>query len=341
MRRASSIAAPEPRGAFADCLAAGRKNARILTMRRVIPRVVVCLAIVAAIAAPAHGQEMEPKAYSASPIGANFLVTSVTRSSGSVISDGTLPISDVKANVNGLAFGYGHSFNLFGDLGLITIAIPVASATVKGQVFEQTDEVTRTGLSDIRIKLSVNLIGNPAMTPREFASARRRTIVGTSVTMIAPAGQYDPTRLVNLGANRWALKPEVGVSVPRGRWDLDAYLGVWLFGTNPKFFPGGSRRTQDSMLAFQGHASYTLRPRFWIAVNGTWYRGGSSRVSDGDSSPPLNNSRLGATVSFPIGVRHSIKAAYGSGVIVRKGSDFRTVTIGWQVLWLSPRWAGR
>jgi hypothetical protein len=55
----------------------------------------------------------------------------------------------------------------------------------------------------------------------------------------------------------------------------------------------------------------------------------------------LNNSRLGATVSFPIGIRHSIKAAYGSGVIVRKGSDFRTVTIGWQVLWLSPRWAGR
>ena len=95
------------------------------------------------------------------------------------------------------------------------------------------------------------------------------------------------------------------------------------------------------MLAIQGHASYTFRPRLWVAADGTWYRGGSSRVNDGDASTSLNNSRLGLTVSFPVGRRYSAKVAYGSGLVARTGTDFSTVAIAWQVLWLSPRWSGR
>jgi len=84
---------------------------------------------------------------------------------------------------------------------------------------------TRSGLADARFKLSVNLRGNPAMSPREFAAAPRHTIVGASLTLTAPAGQYYETKLINLGTNRWSFKPEVGISVPKGRWYLDAYVG--------------------------------------------------------------------------------------------------------------------
>jgi hypothetical protein len=122
---------------------------------------------------------------------------------------------------------------------------------------------------------------------------------------------------------------------------VDAYVGGWLFAANPDFFPGGVERTQNAIVAIQAHASYTIRPHLWIAGDGTWYRGGRSRVGTGAPSTPLNNSRLGVTVSFPIGARYSIKAAYGTGVIVRTGSNFNTVTVAWQALWLSPRWAGR
>jgi hypothetical protein len=95
------------------------------------------------------------------------------------------------------------------------------------------------------------------------------------------------------------------------------------------------------ILAIQGHASYTFRPRFWIAADGTWYRGGSSRVDGRDPSASLNNTRLGITVSFPVGRRYSAKVAYGSGVVARTGTDFSTVAVAWQALWLSPRWSGR
>ena len=149
---------------------------------------------------------------------------------------------------------------------------------VTGTVFEEARAISRSGLTDFRAKLSVNLVGNPAMGAREFAKTPRRTIVGTSLTVTAPTGQYDGHKLINLGTNRWAFKPEIGVAVPKGRWDFDGYVGVWLFTDNDDFFPGGKSRSQDPVVAVQGHVSYTFKPRLWAAVDATWYQGGGARV---------------------------------------------------------------
>ena len=173
------------------------------------------------------------------------------------------------------------------------------------------------------------------MGAREFAKTPRRTIVGTSVTVTAPTGQYDGQKLINLGTNRWAFKPEIGVAVPKGRWDFDGYVGVWLFTDNDDFFPGGKSRSQDPVVALQGHVSYTFKPRLWAAVDATWYQGGGARVDDGDPSSDLNNSRLGGTLSFPMGRRQSLKLAYSSGLSARTGTNFRTLSVGYQFLRLS------
>jgi len=292
-------------------------------------------------AAQAAAQDMEPRAYSASPIGANFLVASYNWSNGSVVLDPTLPISDVHADVQGAVIAMGHTFNVLGKLGLLSAAMPYAWADVSGKILEQRPQTSRSGLADARVKLSVNVLGNPAMLAREFAAAPRRTVVGASVTMSLPSGQYYDTKLINIGTARWSFKPEVGISVPKGRWDLDGYIGGWVYTANPDFYPGGIYRTQDPVLTIQAHASYTLRPRLWIAADGTWYRGGGSRINQGDASESMNNARLGVTVSFPVGNRYSAKVAYASGVIARTGTDFSTVAVAWQVLWLSPRWSGR
>ena len=177
----------------------------------------------------ARGQEMEPKAYSASPVGANFIVGSYSWSTGAIIFDDTLPVSDIHADVQGLALGLGHSFNLFGKLGLATIAIPGAWADVTGKVYEQAAEVKRSGFADMRLKLSTNLVGNPAMSPREFAKAPRRMIVGASITAVAPSGQYYDTKLINIGANRWAFKPEVLLLMPYLFFLLEPVRAGWLY----------------------------------------------------------------------------------------------------------------
>ena len=287
-------------------------------------------------AAPAAAQDMEPKAYSASPVGATFLVASAVRSSGSVVFDPTVPITDVKAEINAAVIGVGTTFGLFGKLALFSAALPYSWGDISGQVAEEAASISRSGLADARMRLSVNLAGNPAMRIREFVKAPPKTIVGASLTVMAPSGEYDRTKLINLGNHRWAFKPELGVSVPFRRWDFDAYLGAWLFTSNDDYYPGGLTREQDPVVAFQTHASYTFKPRLWLAVDSTWYSGGESRVGDDAPRGGVNNSRLGATLSVPVGQRQSFKVAYSSGVAVRTGTDFRTIAVAWQWLWFKP-----
>jgi hypothetical protein len=288
--------------------------------------------LVLGIAAPGAAQDLEPRAYSPSPIGTTFVVVSATRSAGGVFTDTSSPITDVEATVGVLGLALGHSFSLAGKQALVLGVVPIAWGEATGSIGEDRRSASRRGLGDSRVKLSTILTGSPAMRPAEFAKAPRRTIVGVSLTVGAPTGQYDSTKLVNLGAHRWGFKPEVGMSYPAGRWTLDAYASVWLFTDNDAYYPGSSIRHQDAIKALQGHVSYTLGRRTWIAVNGTWYSGGQSRIDGVGKEDLQRNSRIGATLALPIGTRQSFKVAYSAGATTRVGADFRTLTFAWQYL---------
>jgi hypothetical protein len=184
----------------------------------------------------------------------------------------------------------------------IAAVAPYAWGDVSGNVGEDRRSVSRSGWGDTRLKLSAILIGGPALSTQAFAARKPGPIVGASVVAVLPTGEYNPTRLINIGANRWALKPEIGVSYPMGRWQADAYAGVWLFGDNDNFF-GGRRKTQDPMGSFQAHLSYTVRPRLWAAVDATYYTGGATRLDGVGGSDRQNNVRVGATVSLPVARR--------------------------------------
>ncbi len=285
-------------------------------------------------AAPLAGaQELEPRAYSPSPVGANFVVAGFGRSTGDVVTDPSLPFSDVSARVNGVTVGYGRTFGLFGRQALATAALPYAWGDVEGNVQEERRQITRSGLTDLKAKLAVNLYGSPARTPQEFAAQTRGVIVGASLAIQAPTGQYNETKLINLGTNRWAFKPEIGLSVPWKRFDFDVYAGAVFFTENPNFYPGTSTRRQDPIETVQLHIDYTFRPGLWLALDSTWYGGGAARVNDGPPGTRLSNSRVGATLSIPVGKRQSVKVNYSTGASVRAGQNFDTFAAAWQILW--------
>jgi hypothetical protein len=281
----------------------------------------------------AAAQELEPRAYAPSPVGVNFLVVAGGRSTGGVLVDPSLPVSDVEATVESVGLGVGRTMNLLGRTALLLAVVPYAWADASGEVGEETRHISRSGLADPRLKLSVNLVGGRALTPREFARARRTTILGVSLSVVPPLGQYERTRLINLGANRWSFKPEAGISRALGRWTIEGYGGVWLFTSNDEFYTGASVRTQDPVVALQGHVSYTLRPQLWAAVNATWYRGGTTNVDGVAKADLQKNSRVGATLSLPVGGRQSIKFSWSAGTTTRVGADFRTLGAAWQLTW--------
>lgn len=293
----------------------------------------LCAGWMLAAVEPCRAQDLEPRAYSSSPIGTNFLAVGYSRASGEVVFDPSTQIEDVNAKINGMTIGYGRTFSFFGRQALITAALPYAWGNLTGTVREQAGEIRRSGLADVKVKLSVNLLNGEALSLKEFVKRPPKTVVGASLTVQAPTGQYDPAKLVNLGNNRWAFKPEVGVSHPIGKWDLDAYGGIWFFTRNNDFYTGGNRRTQSPVVTMQGHASYSFRRGLWAAFDATWYGGGESRVNGGPPSTRFSNVRLGGTLSLPLGGRQSVKILYNDGVTARIGSQFRTFAIAYQVAW--------
>jgi hypothetical protein len=281
----------------------------------------------------ASAQELEPRAYTPAPVGLNFLAVIAGRSTGGVVVDPSLPVEDVEASVNSLSVGLGKTIDMFGRTALVVAALPYVWADASGRIGEAAARATRSGLADPRIKVSVNLLGGRALSPREFARAPRSTIVGTSIGVAPPLGQYYRTKLVNIGANRWSFKPEIGISHVKGNWTIDGYAGMFLFTRNDAFYTGTSRRTQQPIVAVQAHASYTVRPRLWIAFDSTWYSGGTTIVDGVEKSDLQRSSRVGVTTSMPLGRQQSLKLSASSGATTRIGADFTTFAAAWQLAW--------
>jgi hypothetical protein len=292
--------------------------------------VAACGALI--LAGTAHAQELEPRAYSPSPIGTTFVLGGFGKSEGGILFDQSLDIENVRADLWIATAGFGYTFDLMGRQARVLAVLPLAWGTIAGDVGEQPQQQDLSGLVDPRIKVSVGLIGAPALTPEQFSRAPRGTVVGASVTIVPPLGQYDSEHLVNLGYNRWAFKPEAGVSRAVGRWTLDGYAGVWLYSANDAHFPGHARREQDPLLSLQAHVSYALPRRMWLAIDATWFSGGQTRVNRVFSPDVQRNSRLGGTLSVPIARQQSLKFVYSTGATTRRGSDFDTVNVTWQLV---------
>ncbi len=305
--------------------------------RKTASRVLQSLGLAVALVVPPSAQELEPRAYQPSPAGITLFSIGYGYSTGALIFDPTLLITNAEARISSMAVGVGRVFAFKGRAVAATAVLPWAWGDASGEASGQAQRVSRAGLTDMRFKVSVNLAGSPGVTARDFATARRRRVVGGSLTVLAPTGEYDRTKLVNLGSHRWAFKPEIGLSIPRGAWDFDVYGAVWLFTTNDEYYPGSSRRSQDPISAFQAHVAYTIRPRLWVAADATWYGGGEVRVDEGEPFVPYRNTRIGATLALPVGARQAIKVAWSTGLRAQSGSDFRTIAVAWQTAWARTR----
>ena len=284
---------------------------------------------------PLMAQDLDPRAYARIPVNATTLVTGFSYSYGGVVTDATLPFRDVVAKVQTPSIGIAHSFSLFHLTSQALIALPYSWAQVSGEVGNQAERITRSGFSDMRLRFSVLVHGAPAVTLSEFAKAPRKTIIGVSLNMIVPTGQFFSDKLINLGTHRFSFRPEIALSHPFGkRWLIDVYAGVWFFTKNSSFYPGNSVRTQQPMGTFQAHLSYNINPLMWVALDATYYTGGKSSVNDSYNDDRQANSRMGATVVVRVGKHNSLKFSFSTGAIVRAGQDFSTFSIGWQRSWV-------
>jgi hypothetical protein len=254
--------------------------------------------------------------------------------------DPSLPITNSSGVLYVPIFSLYHTFNFVGRSANFTASLPYAVGNFEADVNGVHQSVYRSGLMDCGFRLSVNLKGAPAMTAKEFAVWHQKTIVGISLRVTAPTGQYDPTKLINPGTNRWAFKPEVGWSRRWSNWILDGYGGAWFFTTNSEFFsgnqvsPGVNTLSQKPIGSLEMHLSYDIRPRLWASLDANYWYGGNRSINGEQAAASLQaNSRIGATTSFPVTKHQSLKITYSHGEIVRVGGNYHNVSVAWQYAW--------
>jgi len=280
----------------------------------------------------ARGQQLEPRVYLPSPVNSNLVLVAATTSRGDILFDPSLPVEDARARLGSLVFGYYRSFDMLGRSANIGVAFPFMRGSLSGLLAGQAQRVDRLGPGDASVRLTVNLVGSPAMDLSTLAKRPRQTNFGASLVVSAPTGQYDTTKFINIGSHRWAYKPELGLSIPFAqRWLLDVYAGVWLFTDNTEFVAGRSH--QAPLFTSQFHLSYNLSPRAWASVNATFYSGGRVTVNEVANLERFKNTRLGGTVSFPLARRQSLRLAVSTGAWVRYGGDFTTLSVSWNYGW--------
>jgi hypothetical protein len=282
-------------------------------------------------ASPVSAQELEPRAYRTIPVGLNFVLFTYIFSSGNVVTDVASPVQDLDLDLSIAAVSYLRSLGIFGRSSSFTISVPYGFINGSGRLRGELVADSRSGAADTQMRLVVNLLGGPAMTPKEYAEFGQRRNLGASVTVIAPSGQYDPTRFVNFGTNRWSFKPEIGYSSIKGRWILDAAVGAWFFTDNDNFV--GLTREQDPIGSFQAHLSYNIRPRFWLALDANYFTGGRTTINGEDKADLQRNSRIGLTLSLPLRPRHSLRLAAETGAFTSVGADFDRIRISYLYGW--------
>jgi hypothetical protein len=298
--------------------------------KRVVLAWVVALAMAAV--GRAGAQEIEPRSYSNVPVGVNFVVVGAVQTRGGLNFDSSVPITNEDLQTTSLVLGYAHAFALWGRSAKFDAGVPYTRLSGTADYLGEPAERKVSGFGRPVLRLSMNFHGAPAMGMADFKDWQQDLIVGASVQVSPPLGQYDEDRIVNIASNRWSIKPEFGLSKAAGPWITEAKLAATFYTDNDAFY-GGVTRSQDPVYALQGNLIRGLESGAWWSLDATYFVGGRSQVGARYNRDLQQNWRVGASLSLPVDRRNSVKLALSSGVYARTGNSFDAVGVSWQHRW--------
>ena len=310
-------------------------NALMASLARLPCSLIVGLSLVCVGSYPVPGaaQELTPRAYWPVPVGTRLFVAGLAHIDGNVLFDPSIPLYQVETEATTALAGYLQSFRLFGRSSNVLVKLPYVWGETKGLVETLPASRQYSNFADLSVTLAVNLIGAPSMTVEEFQAFRAdpRPILGVSVEVIAPTGDYTGSRLVNTGANRWAIKPEFGFMYPlTKKLLLEVEAGVWFYEDDDEFLPG--KREQDPLFTSEVHLIRRFSPGFWVSLDWTYYNGGRQTIGGNRLADTQSNSRIGGTLVKPLSRRQAIKIGYATALKTRFSADFDQYLFSYQVL---------
>jgi len=273
-----------------------------------------------ALSASAASAQVPPRFYWKTLSGANAVPLIVNSISGNTNPFDPSHLVTPGANVDAtLALpGYARTFSLGGRAALFAVIAPMGRISGEVAAGGGTVRETARGFGDPMLELDVNLVGRPAQ--KNLVDALRYE-PGFSLDLIAdlavPVGEYDNTRTLNLGQNRWygrvgaPIVWQLGPWVPGRRTTLELLPAVWFFGTNDDYL--GQTLSTDPMFEVAASLTRDFTERLWGSLDGAWYTGGKAAV-DGVQGEKLDNLGIGITLGYQINDNLSLTVGYKSTV---------------------------
>ncbi|NBF17396.1 transporter [Pseudomonas paraversuta] len=268
------------------------------------------------------------------PTDLNMLFGYYSRIDTNTPIDTSLPIDGLSLNADVYIMRYARSFAVDGRNSAIQILQPYADISASfddARFFSGTKH--NGGMGDTQVVLVHNIFGGPALSKEEFARWKPETFLTGALWITTPTGDYDKNKVINIGANRWVFKPEIGFGTPFGPTWLEVNTWVSLYGDNDEY-QGNGKLEQKPLYAVEGHYSYTINPALWASLDATYSAGGETRI-DGDwQDNKQANTLVGASMGFMLSPQFGGLLAYTDTVSERTGSpDVATWTVRLQYVW--------
>ena len=277
-------------------------------------------------------QDLEPRTYSNLPIGQNYLIGGYAHSEGEITPAPSVPIKDIDLTQDAFVGAYARTIDLWGDAGKVDVLWSRVCMEGEATLGDQTTRGDRCGTSDPRARLTYLFYGAPAMNLDEFKATPISRVIGASLAVSPPLGDYNEANLINSGSNRWTFKPDIGISNRHGNWSLEASFGARFFTDNDSFY-GQKKLEQDPLYQLQGNVIYHFPRGRWLSLDGNYFWGGETQKDGVEGDDLQKNSRVGLTLGWPLSNQYSVKFYANRGLVTRIGNDSDTLGMALQYRW--------
>ena len=307
------------------------RYARVIVMRRLALVLLASLSLTAT----ALAQDLEPRRWAHLPIGLNIAGVGYAYTAGDLQFDPVLEIEDATVESHTVVTSYIRSFGLFGKSARFDFNVPYTTSLWEGQLSGAPASRRQTGFGDPWLRLSVNLLGAPALSGKAYQEYRAEnqvnTILGVALGVSLPLGRYEPDKLLNLGQNRFVFRPQIGVLHSRGPWAFELSASAFLYTDNDDFFDG-STLEQDPTFAAQAHVIYTFSRHWWASGSFGYNGGGKSSVNDVSKEDGRIGLLAALSVGYTLTETQALKVVYIHGDARRRvGADTSSVLATWSI----------
>jgi hypothetical protein len=283
----------------------------------------------------AVAQDLEPRRWTHLPIDINVVGFTYVYTRGDLQLDPTIGIEDATVEMHTVLASYSRTLALFDQTARLDVQVPIQSGDWDGMLAGETRSVTRNGLGDPRLRLSLDIAGAPALAGEEFVAYRAShpedTIVGAALAVRLPLGEYNEDKLINLGENRLVFEPQLGILHTIGRWSFELTGSMFIYSDNDEFFNGATLE-QDPLYAVQAHVVRTFETGWWVSAGAAYGTGAESAINGVANGDERRNLLYGASIGFPVGPSQSVHLGYlRREALADAGVSTHNFYVGWSV----------